>query len=255
MSVLDSRFSCNICFEAVQEPVVTQCGHLYCWPCLYRWLEPGMLPEERRTLQFSSRATSAESLSSISELWARGSTTHLVVDETRRVCPVCKAPCTVPSVVPIYTSTSCASHASPSIGAASTTGHSSETLHAVAGIPSENLSTNEEPSSPASPSSPPCLPHDDTPLISNHQGLRQRFVPARPAANTPQRSGSTVATTRLAPSSPPPRASLGLALQQALLVSAPPTSTIGNADPGTSDFLSRILLILGSFVILCLLLF
>jgi E3 ubiquitin-protein ligase RNF5 len=31
-------FTCNICLEAAQEPVVTLCGHLYCWPCLYKWL-------------------------------------------------------------------------------------------------------------------------------------------------------------------------------------------------------------------------
>lgn len=33
-------FVCNICLEGVKDkdPVVTQCGHLYCWPCLYRWL-------------------------------------------------------------------------------------------------------------------------------------------------------------------------------------------------------------------------
>ena len=36
-SIADSRFSCNICFEDVNEPVVTRCGHLYCWPCLFRW--------------------------------------------------------------------------------------------------------------------------------------------------------------------------------------------------------------------------
>ncbi|RYG98453.1 hypothetical protein EON65_51400 [archaeon] len=36
----DMAFVCNICLEGVKDkdPVVTQCGHLYCWPCLYRWL-------------------------------------------------------------------------------------------------------------------------------------------------------------------------------------------------------------------------
>lgn len=36
----DVAFVCNICLEGVKDkdPVVTQCGHLYCWPCLYRWL-------------------------------------------------------------------------------------------------------------------------------------------------------------------------------------------------------------------------
>ncbi|KAH7659034.1 putative E3 ubiquitin ligase protein [Dioscorea alata] len=31
-------FECNICFEMAKEPVVTSCGHLFCWPCLYQWL-------------------------------------------------------------------------------------------------------------------------------------------------------------------------------------------------------------------------
>ena len=35
----DERFSCNVCLDVVKDPVVTQCGHLYCWPCLYRWLK------------------------------------------------------------------------------------------------------------------------------------------------------------------------------------------------------------------------
>lgn len=35
----DARFSCNICLEPVKDPIVTQCGHLYCWPCLFRWLK------------------------------------------------------------------------------------------------------------------------------------------------------------------------------------------------------------------------
>ena len=37
----EQRFECNVCLEECIEPVVTQCGHLYCWPCLYRWLNTG----------------------------------------------------------------------------------------------------------------------------------------------------------------------------------------------------------------------
>ncbi|CAI9110017.1 OLC1v1009975C1 [Oldenlandia corymbosa var. corymbosa] len=33
-----SDFECNICFELAQDPIVTLCGHLFCWPCLFRWL-------------------------------------------------------------------------------------------------------------------------------------------------------------------------------------------------------------------------
>ncbi|KAI3503174.1 hypothetical protein L1887_31611 [Cichorium endivia] len=31
-------FECNICFELAEDPIVTLCGHLFCWPCLYKWL-------------------------------------------------------------------------------------------------------------------------------------------------------------------------------------------------------------------------
>ncbi|ONK55355.1 uncharacterized protein A4U43_UnF4440 [Asparagus officinalis] len=31
-------FECNICLELAQDPIVTLCGHLFCWPCLYQWL-------------------------------------------------------------------------------------------------------------------------------------------------------------------------------------------------------------------------
>lgn len=56
-------FDCNICLDLSREPVVTCCGHLFCWPCLYRWL-------------------------------------HLHSDA--KECPVCKGEVTVKSVTPIY---------------------------------------------------------------------------------------------------------------------------------------------------------
>ncbi|XP_059662629.1 E3 ubiquitin-protein ligase RMA1H1-like [Cornus florida] len=31
-------FECNICLDSAQDPVVTLCGHLYCWPCIYKWI-------------------------------------------------------------------------------------------------------------------------------------------------------------------------------------------------------------------------
>ncbi|KAM7498710.1 hypothetical protein LguiA_023124 [Lonicera macranthoides] len=39
----DGCFECNICLDSVNEPVVTLCGHLYCWPCIYKWLQRSSL--------------------------------------------------------------------------------------------------------------------------------------------------------------------------------------------------------------------
>eukprot|EP00741_Cyanophora_paradoxa_P008440 tig00001331_g8167.t1 len=36
-----SCFECNICLELASEPVTTMCGHLFCWPCLYKWMSVG----------------------------------------------------------------------------------------------------------------------------------------------------------------------------------------------------------------------
>jgi hypothetical protein len=80
----EERFACNICFESVKSPVTTRCGHLYCWPCLYIWLEPGMNHEERRYLGLP-----------LSDFGVRP-------DAARRICPVCKSACCVNELIPIY---------------------------------------------------------------------------------------------------------------------------------------------------------
>lgn len=41
-----SNFDCNICLESSQDPVVTMCGHLFCWSCLYRWLTVHSISKE-----------------------------------------------------------------------------------------------------------------------------------------------------------------------------------------------------------------
>lgn len=58
-----SFFDCNICLDLSKNPVVTCCGHLFCWTCLYRWL-------------------------------------HLHSDA--KECPVCKGEVTTKMVTPIY---------------------------------------------------------------------------------------------------------------------------------------------------------
>ncbi|VEU44752.1 unnamed protein product [Pseudo-nitzschia multistriata] len=85
----DSRFSCNICFEEVVEPVVTRCGHLYCWPCLFQWLEPGMRRGERETLGIGLPPSALYGNTRIG-------------DDSRRVCPVCKSECPLSSIIPVY---------------------------------------------------------------------------------------------------------------------------------------------------------
>lgn len=37
-----SYYSCSVCLETdMDDPVVTACGHLYCWTCLFKWLDSG----------------------------------------------------------------------------------------------------------------------------------------------------------------------------------------------------------------------
>jgi len=134
----DQRFVCAICLETVSnEPVVTRCGHLYCWPCLYQWLQPGMLLGEytaafgrgsmtppnnnNNSNNSSSSHGHGGGLNFLSEMTT--SYNQSVIDnssyqqqqadrpynpaggpynEQRRCCPVCKAACTVDSVIAIY---------------------------------------------------------------------------------------------------------------------------------------------------------
>ncbi|PRQ44449.1 putative aminoacyltransferase, E1 ubiquitin-activating enzyme [Rosa chinensis] len=58
-----SFFDCNICLDLARDPVLTCCGHLFCWPCLYRWLH---------------------------------------VHSDAKECPVCKGEVTLKNVTPIY---------------------------------------------------------------------------------------------------------------------------------------------------------
>ncbi|XP_028779714.1 E3 ubiquitin-protein ligase RMA3 isoform X2 [Neltuma alba] len=63
-------FECNICLESAHDPVVTLCGHLYCWPCIFKWLQ----------VQDSSDES----------------------DQLQPTCPVCKADLSHTSLVPLY---------------------------------------------------------------------------------------------------------------------------------------------------------
>lgn len=59
-----SFFDCNICLDLASEPVVTCCGHLFCWPCIYRWL---------------------------------------FVHSNAKECPICKGEVSMKTITPIYT--------------------------------------------------------------------------------------------------------------------------------------------------------
>ncbi|KAF9611040.1 hypothetical protein IFM89_026391 [Coptis chinensis] len=63
-------FDCNICLDYARDPVVTLCGHLYCWPCIYKWIY--------------SHSTSA------------------TADHQQQQCPVCKADVLDNTLVPLY---------------------------------------------------------------------------------------------------------------------------------------------------------
>ncbi|WOL05392.1 hypothetical protein Cni_G14120 [Canna indica] len=36
---MNDSFHCNICLDFAVDPIVTFCGHLYCWPCIYKWMQ------------------------------------------------------------------------------------------------------------------------------------------------------------------------------------------------------------------------
>lgn len=55
---------CFICYCPPADPVITMCGHIYCWPCIYTWLNMN-----RQVL----------------------------------TCPVCKNGISVDELIPIYT--------------------------------------------------------------------------------------------------------------------------------------------------------
>lgn len=58
-----ANFECNVCFDMAAEPVVTRCGHLFCWECLYQWLH---------------------------------------IHSHHRECPVCKGQVADDAIIPIY---------------------------------------------------------------------------------------------------------------------------------------------------------
>ncbi|KAJ6884913.1 hypothetical protein NC652_031801 [Populus alba x Populus x berolinensis] len=67
-----SGFDCNICLDSVHDPVVTLCGHLYCWPCIYKWLHFQSISDENQD------------------------------QDPQQQCPVCKAEVSQSTIVPLF---------------------------------------------------------------------------------------------------------------------------------------------------------
>lgn len=68
---ITGSFDCNICLDFVHDPVVTLCGHLYCWPCIYKWIHYQSVSPENSDYQ-------------------------------QPQCPVCKAVVSKETLVPLY---------------------------------------------------------------------------------------------------------------------------------------------------------
>mmetsp|Transcript_34685 Transcript_34685/g.59609 ORF Transcript_34685/g.59609 Transcript_34685/m.59609 type:complete len:308 (+) Transcript_34685:113-1036(+) len=107
----DCEYSCNVCLEVAVEPVVTQCGHLFCWPCLYRWLNDQRFVLIRNTT--TTVTTDAAVAIIIIIIRGRSNSRNSHRNDTRvtlplprsidaKLCPVCKAPVTLESVIPLY---------------------------------------------------------------------------------------------------------------------------------------------------------
>ncbi|XP_077225948.1 E3 ubiquitin-protein ligase RMA1H1-like [Tasmannia lanceolata] len=55
-------FDCNICLDFAQDPVVTLCGHLYCWPCIYKWITMDKSPTPSQQCPVCKAAVSESTL-------------------------------------------------------------------------------------------------------------------------------------------------------------------------------------------------
>jgi len=67
-----NTFDCNICLETPEEPVVTNCGHLFCWPCIFRWLEVHKDPNSGESLAACPVCKSAVSKTTVIPIYGRG---------------------------------------------------------------------------------------------------------------------------------------------------------------------------------------
>jgi hypothetical protein len=255
----DSRFSCNICLESVSnEPVLTLCGHVYCWHCLYMWLKPGLTAAEQAELGIPPRTMGAPTIS----------------DASRRVCPTCKAPCSVQRVVPIFVRSETTRPHSGGGSSSSAENGEKKSAQAVLEvdaneggglrrrnvISSAGAAASEDGTSVvvgmASTTAPTTIPrviHQRPPPQQQHDDQYHRrmdeTIPRRPITRLAERSEVRLGLA------PPLFASASLSHGMFPLVHQPFMPHDAPADEGATEYLSRLLLLLGSFVILCLLVF
>eukprot|EP00898_Chlorokybus_atmophyticus_P002312 jgi/Chlat1/3081/Chrsp21S00241 len=133
----ESAFECNICLEVASEPVVTLCGHLFCWACLYRWVE------------VDSRGPSGVS-----------------------GCPVCKAAVEPSRVIPLYgrghqggSGTHPASSQGQKPAAGAGAGGGGEAGQGGAGGGAESIPTRPQGQRPPPPPPPPQHHHHHQPAF------------------------------------------------------------------------------------------
>ncbi|PIA27001.1 hypothetical protein AQUCO_08400041v1 [Aquilegia coerulea] len=111
---INGCFDCNICLENAHDPVVTLCGHLYCWPCIYKWLHfqgTSVKPEEQQQCPVCKAGISQTTLvplygrgqSSQNELKDNGPLQSLDIPTRPRACGV-------DALIPTSTSTSQPNH-------------------------------------------------------------------------------------------------------------------------------------------------
>lgn len=82
-------FECNICLDLVQDPVVTLCGHLYCWPCIYKWISFQDASPDNPDQQSPQCPVCKSEVSekTLIPLYGRGQTTNASKDELSRLIP------------------------------------------------------------------------------------------------------------------------------------------------------------------------
>ncbi|KAD3642000.1 hypothetical protein E3N88_31224 [Mikania micrantha] len=92
-------FDCNICLDTVNDPVVTLCGHLYCWPCIYKWIHHQKNPPEYPKNVQCPVCKSEVSQKTLIPLYGRGQTTEPLSDE-KDVVTIPRRPVSLQSCVP-----------------------------------------------------------------------------------------------------------------------------------------------------------